>query len=109
MRRLIEDELHERATYRRRDSKYGIGAACGREITATDQDGRSWLCAITDTMNGVRWVQVDAPRVPHDWQIEPERIELFVENKAGNFARGSRLDDMAEASPFRIELFLAPS
>jgi hypothetical protein len=64
------DDLLERATYRRRTSPCGVGAALGPEITEPGRDGRRWECLITDTVRGHRMILVDAPRLPHDTQLD---------------------------------------
>ena len=106
MRRLIRRDLERRATDRQVSSLYGIGAAVDREL-AGGQAGRTWICAATDTVNGFRWIEVDAPGASQQPQVDPEFIERFVEREAGRFAIETRLDDLASASPLRIELYLA--
>jgi hypothetical protein len=105
--RFGRSELQQRAVYRRAASLYGIGAALDGELSQRGQTGRTWLCAATDTVNGFRWVEVDAPSASHGLPIDPEFIERFVEREAGRFAIETRLDDLAGASPLRIELYLA--
>jgi hypothetical protein len=100
-------EITERAAYRRASSLYGIGAALDRELTEREQAGRVWLCAITDGTNGVRWIEVEAPHLPPDHPMAADVIESHVEREAGRFAIETRLEDLAEASPLRIELYLA--
>ena len=100
---LFPDDLQARATYRRRDSACGLGAALGGELTEPERGGRLWECVVTDTINGFRWIEVLAPRVPHDVEIEPEEIEELVERKACSLPRETRLDDLVELSPLRVE------
>jgi hypothetical protein len=106
MRRLIRRDLEQRATDRQASSLYGIGAAVDRELTGR-QAGRTWICAATDAVNGFRWIEVDAPRATQQAQVEPEFIERFVEREVGRFSIETRLDDLAQASPLSIELYLA--
>jgi hypothetical protein len=106
MGRLVA-EVQERATHRRASSLYGIGAAVDRELRRSERAGRTWLCAITDTVNGVRWIEVHGPGFAAGERVDEDTIERFVEREAGFFPIESRLDDLAAASPLRIELFLA--
>jgi len=84
-----------------------VGAALGQELTEPDRDGRLWECVITDTINGFHMIEVLAPGVPHDAKISAQRVEALVERRACDFQRDSQLKDLVEASPIRVELFLA--
>lgn len=107
MRVLAPDELKERATHRRKHSPCGIGAAFEADITEPDRDGRLFSVVVTDTIHGVGRVEVGAPRVAHDREIETEAIEEFVEQEAGRFPLETRMRDLLAASPLRIELYLS--
>ncbi len=99
-------DLQLRATHRRTHSPCGIGAALEADITEPDRDGRRFRLFVTDTIHGFDQILVDAPRVWHDTPVESETIEEFVESEAGRFPIESRMRDLVEASPLRIELYL---
>ena len=107
VRRQVRSELRERAIYRQASSLYGVGVALDGESTRRKQNGRTWVCVATDAISGFKWVEVDAPGATHGIPVTVDVIERFVEREAGAFAIETRLDDLAAASPLRIELYLA--
>ena len=101
------DDAVEWAAERRKSSDTGIGAAVLRDTTPQDMDGRSIEVVVSDTKSPPGQIEVHAPRVEHDRDIVPETIEDFVEAEAGRFDFDSRLGDLIENSPLRIELYLS--
>jgi len=100
-------DLRRRAFNRQASSLYGVGAALDGELGRRGETGRTWLCVATDAVAGFRWIEVDAPRASDGVPVDPDFIERFVEREAGRFPIKTRLDDLANASPLRIELYLA--
>lgn len=100
---LTDDDLKARASYRRRTTDCGIGAALGRELKEPDRDGRRWECVVTDSRN-FRTIEVLAARVPHDAPILAEQVESLVEDRACIHPLEVRLESLALASPLLVEL-----
>jgi hypothetical protein len=91
---FTNQDLQERATYRRAHSDYGIGAALDRDITEPDRNGRVWRLKVTDTMHGYGFVKVVLARARRDREFEPEVIEQAVERLSGNYPREVRMQSL---------------
>jgi hypothetical protein len=82
------------ARERQKNSPTGIGAFPDRELTRSDQDGRTWLLVAYDGRDEA-WVEASWARWP-DAQIEDAQLAAIVERRAGAFAVETRLHDLSE-------------
>ena len=93
---LTHAELLERATFRRRKSPFGVGAAFDRDCTRPDRDeARHWRFLITDTMTGFAYVEFVATRIGYGTSLLVEPLEDAVEELSGSYPHECRLLAMA--------------
>jgi hypothetical protein len=95
-------DYRERARYRQRRGRHGVGVVVEQALFG-DDSGRRWLCIATDGRR-FRHLQAVVPGVPPYAGIPTAAVEAALEARAGDYPERSRLAGLVNASPVMLTL-----
>jgi hypothetical protein len=95
---LTDQDLQERAAYRRERSAYGIGVAVGRDITERDRYRAKRYDAVFCGRDGFARQEIFVRGVHEAADLDRTLIEATVERHSGRFPIETRLRDLTAES-----------